>query len=456
MKKNNTTNHKNKPVILQILPSLKSGGVERGTVEVVKALSEAGFEPIVVSSGGNMVNQVTAAGGLHIQLPVASKNPFIMWRNIKKIIKLIHQYDVDIIHARSRAPAWSAYFACKKTGCHFVTTFHGVYSIGHSLKRLYNSVMVKGEKVIAISEYVKNHIQKNYKKDDNDIVVIHRGADLDQFDHDKVPKSRVIQKAELLKIDYDKQIILLPGRISNIKGHEFLLEALTKLPKSAYMCLFVGDINKHKSYLKVVNKKIKDLGLSENVRIIENQVDMPALYSLVDIVVSPSIWPEAFGRVAIEAQAMERLVVATNHGGTCETVIDEKTGWLVEPNDVEALADVLNKLLAISEAKRKSVTGAAKKHIKTNFSLATMTKKTLNVYREILGEKVEVEPEKEKVKEVKIEKSPAAKAKQPKKEVKKPAKKTAVKASVKAVKKPEAKPKKAVAKPKNKQLELIG
>jgi glycosyltransferase involved in cell wall biosynthesis len=384
MKKSNTKIQKKKPVILQVLPELNSGGVERGTIDMVKALESNGFEALVASAGGRMVNQVTAAGGKHIQLPLASKNPLTMYRNIKKLIKIIKNNDVDLVHARSRVPAWSAYFACKKTKCPFITTFHGAYSISNGLKKRYNSVMVKGSKVIAVSEFIKKHIKDNYEVKDSNIIVIHRGADLDQFDHDKVPKSRVINKAEELKIDYDKPIILLPARITSWKGHEFLLDALARIPKDKYMCLFVGEHDKHQKYLKAINRKINDLGLSGSIRIINNVMDMPALYSLVDIVISASMRPEAFGRVAIEAQAMERLLIATNHGGACETVIDEKTGWLVEPGNVDQLAETLEKLLKISAKKRKTITGAAKKHIKNNFSLVNMTKQTIDVYNSVL------------------------------------------------------------------------
>jgi glycosyltransferase involved in cell wall biosynthesis len=387
MAQSNTKNQKIKPVILQVLPELKSGGVERGTVEIVKALVANGFDAMVASSGGHMANHITLASGIHIKLPLASKNPFTIYRNIGRLAKIIKKYDVDVVHARSRAPAWSAYFACKRTKCHFITTFHGVYSTRTPFKKWYNSVMVKGERVIAISEFIKNHMKTLYKAREDKIVVIHRGVDLEQFDHDKVPRSRIIHNAEELKIDYDRPVILLPGRITSWKGHEFLLEALAKIPSDKYMCLFAGDNSKHKSYLKTLNKKIRDSGLGGSVRIINNVHDMPALYSLVDIVISASVRPEAFGRVAIEAQAMERLVIATNHGGACETVIDGKTGWLVEPNDAEGLAEILNKLFAITEKKRKTITKAAKQHIQNHFSLETMTSQTLDVYRDILKPK---------------------------------------------------------------------
>ncbi len=377
---------KKKPVILQVLPELKSGGVERGTVEIARGLHDNEFEALVASEGGHMVNQVSTAGGKHFILPLASKNPFVMFRNISKLAKIINEYDVDIVHARSRAPAWSAYFAAKKTGCHFITTFHGVYSLGGYFKKLYNSSMIRGEKVIAISEFIKQHIIANYKINEKNIVVIHRGVDLSQFDRDNLPDRRIVQKASKLQIELDKPIIMLPGRITRWKGHEFLLDALALIPKDAYLCLFVGDTDKHMQYVRKLQDKIAELELTENIRIINNVGDMPALYSLADIVVSASIRPEAFGRVAAEAQAMERLVVATNHGGACETIMDGKTGWLIEPGNVEVLAKTILKLLKLSDKQRKTITNRAKKHIKDKFSLESMTTQTLAVYRNIMAQ----------------------------------------------------------------------
>ncbi len=401
MEKSNIKNQKKKPVILQVLPELRSGGVERGTIETVRYLSQNGFGAIVASSGGHLVSQIESAGGSHIILPLKSKNPFTIYTNIFRVSKVIKQYEIDIVHARSRAPAWSCYFACRRTKCHFLTTFHGTYSFKGSIKKFYNSVMVRGEKVIAISEFIKDHILKNYKVSRRDITVIPRGVDLDHFDLEKLPKRRIIQMAEKLGIEMDRPIILLPGRFTGWKGHEFLLEALALIPKDKYRCLFVGDMERHKSYVAKLNKKIKEMRLLDNVRMIKSTQDMPCLYSLVDIVVSASVRPEAFGRITIEAQAMERLVVATNHGGSVETIVDGQTGWLVEPGDVKGLAEILTKLLKINDKQRKTITNKAKKHVQENFSLGGMTQKTFEVYQSILGMKSET---KEMKKEAKVEK----------------------------------------------------
>ena len=376
--------HKKEVVILQILPALKSGGVERGVVEITKALVRGGFKSLVASNGGVMVANINNAGGQHIQLPLASKNPITIFKNIKKIEELIKGENVDIVHARSRAPAWSAYFACKNTKIPFITTFHGLYSFKTPWKKFYNSVMVKGKIVIAASKFIQDHIIENYKIDKRNIRLISRGVDLTHFDRKKVSERRILQMAEKLAIEHDRPIIMLPGRITAWKGHEFFLEALSLLPKGSFLALLVGDNNGHDNYIKRIHNKIKSYKLNGSVRIVSHTQDMPAMYSIADIVVSASLRPEAFGRVAIEAQAMERLLVATNHGGSCETVIDEKTGWLVEAGDVESLARILEKLINIDDKDRKKIVVNAKKNIHDNFSLTSMTDKTIKVYKEIL------------------------------------------------------------------------
>jgi glycosyltransferase involved in cell wall biosynthesis len=377
--------HDKKMVILQILPELKSGGVERGTIEIAKAGASMGHEMLVASNGGHLVGQLESEHINHIKLPLASKNPFIIINNIRRIKKIIKKYKVDIVHARSRAPAWSAYFAAKQSGCHFVTTFHGTYSCGSSLKKLYNSVMTKGEVVIAISDFIKNHLINDYEVNPEKITVVSRGADLEQFTRNKVHNSRIINTAAKYCIEPDAPVILLPGRFTRWKGQSFLIDALALLEDEKFSCVFAGYDKKHKNYYDELEKKIKEKGLFNKISMIGEVNDMPALYSLADIVVSASVNPEAFGRVAIEGQAMEKLVVATNHGGSVETVKHGKTGWLVEPDDVNGLAETLRELLHIDDKKRKTVISGARKNIENNFSTEAMVNKTFNVYKNILG-----------------------------------------------------------------------
>lgn len=376
---------KPKKVILQILPRLESGGVERGTVDITKGLVKKGFTVIVVSEGGRLAYQVDAAGGKHITMPVASKNPFRMWLNIFKIRKLIRKYDVDLVHARSRAPAWSAYFACKNTKAKFMTTFHGTYSLKGLGKKWYNSIMTKGERVIAISEFIKTHMVEHYGLQEDEITVIHRGVDLSQFKPDAVNHRRVMQMLEKLKIPEDKQMILLPGRFARWKGHEILLRALEHIPKEEFFCLMVGDYGRNLSYRKELERLVRHLGLEGSVRFVGHMVDMPALYAVSNIVVSASTsQPEAFGRISIEGQAMGKLVVATNHGGSCETIIDGKTGWLVEPGDVEGLSSAILNALHLSSRVRKRIANKAIAHVTAEFSMEQMIDKTIDVYKGLI------------------------------------------------------------------------
>lgn len=374
-----------KPTLLQVVPELISGGVERGTVEIAAAAVRAGFKSIVVSSGGPMVGQLYAAGASHIVLPLKSKNPLTIIRNAYRLRDIIKEQKVDIVHARSRAPAWSAYLATRNAPhCHYITTFHGIYGLDNNLKRCYNSVMTKGDRVISISEFVTQHIHDHYHVETDKLRLVHRGVDLDYFDPQNVHPQRIVQLASRLNIDEQHPVILLPGRITRWKGHHYVLDALNTLPHRNFTCLFVGEDKKHPNYRKELITKIQQYGLESNVKLVGTLSDMPAVYSLADIVLSASVAPEAFGRVAIEAQAMGRLLIATSHGGSQETVIPGKTGWLVEPGDVNALATAMQEALSLSKEEREQRSRETIQHIRDNFSLSTMCNKTLTIYNEML------------------------------------------------------------------------
>lgn len=386
------TKDKIKPVLLQVLPSLISGGVERGTIDIVKASTEAGFDALVASKGGKMSHQVIQAGGKHIELPVDTKNPFKIWKNVKLISKVIKDYDVDIVHVRSRAPAWSCYYACKQTGCKLVTTVHGTYSLGKGLvrkfKTFYNSSMLKGDKIIVVSNFIKDYVMNNYKEiDESKITVIHRGIDVDYFSPDNVPTQRLLMMQKQLNVPDDRNIILLPGRLTSWKGQEYFIKSLTKVKNKDYFCVLMGDDKGHQTYRKRLEKLIIDNKLTNHVKIIGNTGDIPAAYMLSDIVVSSSTRGEAFGRVAPEGCAMKRLVIATKLGGSIETIIDSETGWLVESENVKETAETIDKVLNLSKTERKKITDKARKNIEKNFSLDLMCSKTIKLYREVLKEK---------------------------------------------------------------------
>jgi glycosyltransferase involved in cell wall biosynthesis len=373
------------PVVLQVLPSLGGGGVERGTVEMTAALSEAGWTALVVSSGGPMIHDIARAGGKHIQLPVHSKNPFTMRKNTDRLARIIDEYGVDLVHARSRAPAWSALGAARQTGKPFVTTVHGPYDFSLPFKRLYNSVMTRGDRVIAISEFIRDYILDNYRNVDADqIRVIHRGVNIDIFDPAKTSAARVIQLATEWRIPDGVPVVMLAGRLSRWKGHQILFEALALLEDRPMRCLIVGDDQGRSGYRRELDALIEKLGLQSTVHIVGDCRDMAAAYKLSDVVVSASTEPEAFGRVVAEAQAIGKPVIAPNHGAAPEILLPEVTGWLVPPSDPQALALALGKALDMDTVAREHLAQAAIMRVRDNFSMDKMCSATLAVYRELL------------------------------------------------------------------------
>ena len=368
--------------VLQVLPRLASGGVERGTVEIVAALTAAGWKAVVASQGGPMVREIERAGGIHIALPLASKNPLVMHANIGRLANIIRDHGIDIVHARSRAPAWSAWAASRRTGVHFVTTFHNAYGAENAVKRFYNSVMARGELVIAISNFVADHVASVYGVPRERIRVVHRGVDLKRFDPEKVRAERIIKLMEEWRLPDGMPVVMLPGRLSRWKGHLILIEAMVHLNRPAVQCLLVGSGSP--SYRKAIALAISRALAPGNFRILENCNDMAAAYKLADVVISPATEPEGFGRVIVEAQAMGRPVIATAHGGAVETVLDKKTGWLVPPGDSEALAKAIARALDLSPEERRAMAARAIEHIRKDFTSETMAARTLAVYRELL------------------------------------------------------------------------
>jgi glycosyltransferase involved in cell wall biosynthesis len=372
------------PTILQVLPRLETGGVERGTVDVTAAIVEAGWRAVVASGGGPMVREVERAGGIHVTLPVFSKSPLVMRANVKRLATLMREHDIDIVHARSRAPAWSARAASKRAGAHFITTFHGAYNDSNAVKRRYNSIMAKGERVIAISEFIADRVISTYGTELDRVRVIHRGVDLDVFHPSAVSPARMIQLSDEWRLPDAAPVIMLPGRLTRWKGHEVLIEALARMGRGDVRCVLVGAKQGRDRYRRDIDDHIARAGVGRFVQIVGDCRDMPAAYMLADVVVSASTDPEAFGRVAAEAQAMGRPVIATDHGGARETVVPGETGWLVPPGDPDALATALGQALAMDVGQRESMARSAIGHVILNFSRAQMCAATLEVYGEVL------------------------------------------------------------------------
>ena len=373
------------PRILQVLPELASGGVERGTIEVAAALKDAGWTPLVASAGGPMTYELQRIGAEHFELPLASKNPLVMRKNADRLRALIRDEAIDLVHARSRAPAWSAYWACKAEGTPFVTTFHGTYGHSTRLKRAYNEVMIKGDLVIAISEHIKRHIMDVYGCPEEKIRMIHRGVDTRIFAPEAVSPERVIQLAQQWNLPETKPLVLLPGRLTRWKGQTLLIEALDKMKDLDFVCVLVGSDQGRARYSEELRNLIAAKGLEGRVWIVDHCNDMAAAYMLANVVVSPSLEPEAFGRTIGEAQALGRPIVASAHGGALEQVIEGVTGSLFKPGDADDLAARLRWALTLSTHEREQVAAAAITHIRNNFTKQRMTGATLSVYEELLA-----------------------------------------------------------------------
>lgn len=264
------------PTVLQILPALQGGGVERGTLEIADAISRAGWKSIVVSAGGNMTYALEKTGTIHITLPVNSKNPWVMKKNVKLLAAIIRQHKVDIVHARSRAPAWSALGACKLTSARFITTFHAAYTRGHYFKNLYNSVMTRGEKVIAISDFIARHIIDNYAIDPEKVLTIPRGVDVKKFNPAAVSAERIIKMATDWNLPDGVPVIMLPGRLTRLKGHKDLIEALSRLENKNFLALFVGNSEGRESYRRELENLIVAKQLAGKVQIKDYCADMAA------------------------------------------------------------------------------------------------------------------------------------------------------------------------------------
>ena len=372
-----------KKCVVQVLPALNSGGVERGTLEMSEYLVKKGWKSVVISSGGRLEQRLIRQGSLHINLPSHTKNP-LRWFNLKaQYEKLFIQEKPDIVHVRSRVPAWTAGTVAQKMKIPLVSTIHGSYLAGSMLKKLYNNASIKADKVIAISNYVKDNILRVHPDKSSLIEVIHRGADINLFNPEKIAKSRIIQMSEIFQLPDDKKIIMMPARPSGWKGHEILIRAFSKINNENLICVMPGSDDGGKFVLNLRNlaKKNNVLGKIVFLPFLD---DLPAAYMLADVVVVPSLKPEPFGRVLIEAQAMGRPVVAFNHGGASESVIHEKTGLLVEPKNLKELGIAIEKLVNIPLNKRNKMASASRKHIVNNFSLDKMTSETLKLYNKIL------------------------------------------------------------------------
>ena len=373
------------PTVLQILPRLGgAGGVERETLDISRALAAAGWRSIIVSEAETDRAAAGEAGAHHAALPVARRNPMLAPESIRRLVRLIAEEDVDLVHARSRWPAWLARYATRRTGGPFVTTFHGAYSTDWPGKRRYNAIMARGDRVIAVSAFIARYIAETYAIEPGRIRTIPRGVDLSAFDPARVDAGRIAALRAAWQVPEGRPVVMLPARLTALKGHLALLDALARI-EQGLCCLLVGPSEPaHASYRTRIEQRIEALGAVHAIQLAGPCHDMPAAYMLADIVVSPSLRPEAFGRVPAEAQAMGRLVIAFAHGGALETVRNGETGWLVLPGDADGLADAIRQALSASPGERGRMAAAGQAHVRRNFTLEGMCRATLDVYRQLL------------------------------------------------------------------------
>ncbi|MFL1461037.1 glycosyltransferase family 4 protein [Roseococcus sp. DSY-14] len=362
------------PAILQVLPALDAGGVERGTLEIAEAIGRTGFRPLVASAGGRLA---AALGEAHVTLPLAAKNPLAIWRNAAALEALARREGVALIHARSRAPAWSALRAARRLGLPFVTTYHAAYNEGFPGKRLYNSVMAHGDRVIAISRFVAEHLQARHGTDPARVRVIPRGVDPARFDPAAVDPARVAALRAAWDVPAGAPLLLLPARLTRWKGGMVVVEALARLPGAVAVLLGDG----RPAFAADLRARAEALGVAGRLRLPGHLADVPAALLAADIVLHASTEPEGFGRSVIEAQAMARPVIASDLGGPRETVRHGETGWLVPPGDATALAGAVQAVLALDPAARAAIGAAARAGVPT---LRAMQDATLDVYRELL------------------------------------------------------------------------
>lgn len=390
--------------VLQIIPDLNAGGAERTTVDVGNALVAAGWHSLVASEGGRLVDELEAGGSRHITLPLGRKNPPTLWQNRNRLVEIIETHGVDIVHARSRAPAWSGLWAARKTGCRFVTTYHGAYGQSNRAKALYNSVMGKGDVIIANSRWTGDLVATRHPEAVDRIVPINRGTDFTRFSPDTVSPARVEAvvkawglaeaKRKLGEKGGEPLVILLLGRLTTLKGHELLIEAVSRLTDIGPPLLFVmaGDATGRETYRQRLMDQIASHALQDHFLLPGHCSDPAAAILACDGLLSASLKAETFGRTVVEAAALEKPVLASRIGAVVESIVeapnDDRTGLLFKPNDADALARCLRDFAQMSRLEHQAMGQRGRAYVVPRFSLETMCHQTLAVYQSLLTKPV--------------------------------------------------------------------
>jgi glycosyltransferase involved in cell wall biosynthesis len=378
--------------VLQVIPKLGYGGAETGCYDIAHYLSENNCKSFIVTSGGELIKFIDKKKVKLIKLPVNSKNPLLILFNAFLLVGIILFYNISIVHARSRAPAWSCLLATKLTKRKFVTTFHGTYSFSGKFKKFYNSVMIRSDLIIAGSNFIFSHIKENYLKSfklKKKFLVIFRGINVDYFDASSKLESEEKKLLEKWEINKEKKIILMPGRLTSWKGQELFIEAinLTKieLGYEAFHVVILGSDQGRDLYKKKLIRLTEQYRLTNQIKFVEHCDDMALAYKVSDIVVSASIEPEAFGRVAVEAQSMEKMIIASDIGGSNETIINEKTGLLFKSGDANSLSKKIIKAITMDETSIKLIGKEGRKNIIKKFNVEKMCFSTYSEYKRLLN-----------------------------------------------------------------------
>jgi len=383
--------------ILQVIPKLGYGGAETGCFDLAHYLSENNCSSFIVTSGGELIKYINRKKVKLIRLPVHSKNPILMLFNSLFLIGIILFYNISLVHVRSRAPAWSCLLATKITRRKFVTTFHGTYNFNNGLKKFYNSVMLRSDLIIAGSNFIFSHINENYSDYlglNKKFLVIFRGINTEYFNSQKIVKTdehKILKKWDIEKyVDLkDIPLILLPGRLTSWKGQEMFIEALNnvnkEIPDKEFFAVILGADQGRKVYKKKLERLVEQYRLQNRVKFIDKCEIMPLAYKVSDIVVSSSIEPEAFGRVSVEAQSMEKPIIASNIGGSNETIIDDKTGFLFEAGKPESLSKKLIHVLNLDESTLKFIGIEGRKNVVKKFNIEKMCFSTYSEYKKLIS-----------------------------------------------------------------------
>ena len=378
--------------VLQVIPRLGYGGAETGCYDLAHYLHEQDCKSYIVTSGGELIKYIDKKKVKLIKLPVQSKNPLLILINSIALTLLILFLNISIVHARSRAPAWSCYIATKITRRKFVTTFHGTYKFKNSIKKFYNSIMVKSDVLIAGSNFIFSHISENYQKFLNSkkkFLVIFRGINTEYFDSDTIKKKDIDKLKATWKIEDNKKIILLPGRLTAWKGQEMFIEAINLFkqsnPELDFVAVILGDDQGRTVFRKKLERLVEQFNLTQNIKFVDNCNVMPVAYYISDVIVSSSIEPEAFGRVSVEAQAMKKPIIASNIGGSKETVIDNKTGLLFESGNPKSLCDKLNEIIKLDTLTLDLMGREGRKNVINRFNIEKMCLNTYSEYKKLVN-----------------------------------------------------------------------